>query len=203
MMELSITEIPFMQNIKIANFEQYAISDTGIVTALRNNKPLHPIKVPNGYLHVTLHMEDGRCKQVGIHRLVAEHFIPNPYHYTQINHKDGNKENNNVSNLEWCTPKQNMQHALKNNLCKGKRYTSFEDRVKWVHEVLDGKTVKELANETGRRLETLHKMLRETAKTLNLFHLWQERNKQLRVEVALRNLEKANAANKAKRQIHH
>ena len=186
-----------MKNLKIANFEQYTISDTGVVTALRNNKPLQPIKVPNGYLHVTLHMEDGRIKQVGIHRLVAEHFIPNPYHYSQVNHKDGNKENNRVENLEWCSAKQNMQHALKNNLCKGRRYTSFEDKTKWLHEVLDGKTVKELAQEAGRRAETLHKMLRDTAKVLNLHHLWQQRMHRLRLDVALRNLEKANDTHKA------
>lgn len=74
------------------------------------------------YYYVKLSKEN-MVKRKYIHRLVAEAFIPNPNNYPVVNHIDGNKQNNNVTNLEWCTSMYNTQHAFKNglvNIKKGK-----------------------------------------------------------------------------------
>lgn len=64
------------------------------------------------YYKVGLVDERGKVKQIHIHRLLATHFIPNPNNLPQVNHIDGNKKNNDLSNLEWVTRSQNMKHAV-------------------------------------------------------------------------------------------
>jgi hypothetical protein len=73
-------------------------------------KLLKPMKDRRGYLYVDL-KKDGQRKLHRIHRLVAEAFLLNPDNLPVVNHRDGNKENNHYSNLEWCTSSQNNKHA--------------------------------------------------------------------------------------------
>lgn len=73
----------------------------------------HPHK--KGYLMVSI-PKDGKEMRWQAHRLVAKAFIPNPNQLPQVNHLDGDKKNNAVSNLEWCTNMHNKQHAIKNGL---------------------------------------------------------------------------------------
>lgn len=70
-----------------------------------------------GYHQVSLSLL-GRRFHTGVHRLVAKAFLANPDNKEQVNHKDGNKSNNHVSNLEWATNQENIIHAYKNNLVK-------------------------------------------------------------------------------------
>ncbi len=71
-----------------------------------------------GYIIVCVSLGSrNRKKAFKIHRAVAETFIPNPNNLPVINHKDGNKLNNNVDNLEWCTQKDNVNHAYNEGLC--------------------------------------------------------------------------------------
>ena len=102
--------------LKIKDFEYYTIDKNGNVFSIRKNKYLKPyLDRKNGYLSVALH-KDGTHKNYRVHRLVAETFISNPSNLPQVNHIDGNKLNNNVENLEWCTSQQNIQHAWTNGL---------------------------------------------------------------------------------------
>lgn len=175
----------------IANYEnRYSITETGDVYNHATGKFLTPIKNPNGYLKVGLANGDGTQKQISIHQLVAMHYIPNPYRVDQINHIDGDKTNNCVRNLEWVTAKSNVEHAFKTGLRKG--YMSFEDKYKYLTEVLNGTQINDIAIVLGRRPETLHKMLRECAKSLGIHDQWQDQMKKNRTVVAIRNLEKVN-----------
>lgn len=104
----------------------YQVSDTGLVKAIsrivifadgrKRNYPekLLPIKEwfknGTGYLMVSL-TKHHKTKGFSVHRLVAEAFIPNPNNYTQVNHKDENKANNHVDNLEWCNAKYNNRYS--------------------------------------------------------------------------------------------
>ena len=94
---------------------KYQISNKGNVKSLnykRTNKTKIISPALSIYKTVTL-SKKSKTKTYYIHRLVAETFIPNEFNLPQVNHKDGDKYNNNVSNLEWCTEKENMHHARK------------------------------------------------------------------------------------------
>ena len=103
----------------------YQVSNLGRIKSLKRFKKNHSklqkvnekilklyINKRNGYVYRNLN-KNSLEKNHRVHRLVAETFIPNPNNLPQINHKDGNKQNNCVDNLEWCTCKENMQHAYK------------------------------------------------------------------------------------------
>lgn len=102
---------------QIKNFEYYYVDEHGNVYSEKTGKlkKLSPILTHYGYYDVGLTNSSG-TKKMYIHRLVAESFINNPNNLPQVNHIDGNKLNNNVSNLEWCTLKDNLKHARENGL---------------------------------------------------------------------------------------
>ena len=103
----------------IEGYEHYEVSNLGRVRSWINNKwrrrsapkilSLH--RLTKGYLGVSLSSAPKVSKTIKVHRLVAKAFIPNPDNLPQVNHKDENKTNNCVSNLEWCTNKYNLSYG--------------------------------------------------------------------------------------------
>lgn len=97
---------------KIKGFENYSISNLGNVKN-KNNELMTPQVSPTGYYTILLYKNKKPYNKC-MHRLVAENFINNPENKKIVNHKDLNKLNNNVNNLEWCTMKENSQHYHNN-----------------------------------------------------------------------------------------
>jgi len=94
----------------------------GVLKKVDCFKKIKPVKAKRGYLEVCLSkMSHSDRKSHKVHRLVAEAFVPNPDNKPHINHKDGNKLNNSFENLEWVTPKENVQHAIRIGLFKPKQ----------------------------------------------------------------------------------
>lgn len=91
---------------------KYQITSWGRVYSVDNEKFLNAERTEKGYLRVDLYDSHGMRKHHKVHRLVADAFIRNPYGKPQINHKDGNKTNNSVTNLEWVTDRENKDHQV-------------------------------------------------------------------------------------------
>jgi hypothetical protein len=108
----------------IVGFKDYQISNYGRVKSLKYNKKklLKSGVINSGYLIVCL--SNSKIKKFKlIHRLIAHAFIPNADNKPQVNHKDGNKHNNHIDNLEWVDHSENMKHAYRSGLhsMKGER----------------------------------------------------------------------------------
>lgn len=93
----------------------YFITEDGKVFNVQTKRYLKEQKSKNGYSVVRVTVNRIK-KTIRIHREVAKAFIPNPENKPQVNHIDGDKNNNKVSNLEWCTNQENADHAIKNGL---------------------------------------------------------------------------------------
>ena len=107
----------------IEEFTDYSISDNGQIKRIKYKKGynsgrlLKPARIKCGYLRVDLYNGGKRPKHKLIHRLVLENFKPiENMNNLDVNHKDGNKENNSLYNLEWLTRSENHKHAYSNKL---------------------------------------------------------------------------------------
>lgn len=111
-------------NIKQLKFNpQYFICDKGfIISTVRGLKILYPRIDKNGYTRCYIRdITSSKRKDYKLHRLVAEYFISNPNNYKVVNHIDGDKTNNKIENLEWCTYSYNNKHAYDTGLNHSKK----------------------------------------------------------------------------------
>lgn len=138
---------------KLNNFSNYVIFSDGNVFSCKRKRLMKLTLDKNiKYLRLSLRDDSGNIITYLVHRLVAEAFIPNPENKPEVNHIDGNKLNNNVSNLEWVTRKENMLHAhslgLRDNNGEGnpRDILSEEEVLAVYNDLLDGARVCDLAD---------------------------------------------------------
>ena len=136
------SQINTMEHIK--GYPQYLIDKKGNIYQITQIRIKKTLPNPTGYERITLSSHKKR-KNLYVHRLVADAFIPNPKNLPYVNHKDANRKNNSVENLEWCSSQQNMLHDSKLRKT-GKRLQAF---------TMDGKFVKEYESikAAGRELK--------------------------------------------------
>jgi len=128
--------------VAILGFPKYEISNLGNVRSFFKPKPLLLKQcIRRKYLSVTL-SNNQHTKSIRVHRLVALHFIKNDAQKPFVNHIDGNKYNNHVSNLEWCTCRENTIHAFKIGLRRGYKGAENKTAKKIQMCSVDGNTVR-------------------------------------------------------------
>lgn len=136
------------------------LSDGNIV--LQNGRFARLQKDSKGYLRWQAHLgtrDDVYTEKV--HRVIARHFLPNPENKPQVNHIDGDKTNNNVSNLEWCDNIQNMEHAIINGLVDNSSKVMNELGGQIAEAVIEGYIVKEIAKKNGISEKTIRRRVWE------------------------------------------
>ena len=146
---------------EISGFENYQVSSFGRVKSLGNNKKrkekiLKQNDDGDGYLHVKF-CKDGKEQSFRVHRLVAQAFIPNPNNFPQVNHKDENKANNRVENLEWCTHEFNSNYGTRNQRIS-EANTNHPSKSKAVVQLtLDGEFVAEYSSSKEAQRNGFHR----------------------------------------------
>ena len=143
---------------KTFSLEDYEITRDGRVINKHTGRTVKPQINGTGYYRV------GICGKLQfVHRLVAKKYIPNPENKPQVNHKDGNKLNNCVENLEWVTNRENSIHALKNGMMRIEEHHQFAKlkraQVAFIksHDDMSRKELAELFNVSPRTITDIRK----------------------------------------------
>lgn len=178
----------------------YMVSDLGRIVRVKKSKGtsgnniLTPVKNESGLYVKLRHNGDDVSKK--IHRLVAEAFIPNPKNKPQINHKDGNRWNNNVMNLEWVTQSENTKHSHKE---LNRKYTAYGENHSNSKSVSQYDKFGSLinvfgsTNEAGRQLKipftNIAKCARGERKSAGGF-IWKYENKEITIKSKIKHIPK-------------
>ena len=111
----------------VIEYDRYEVNQFGDIRHKERKRVLTQRPNNGGYLYVNFNIE-GHRKNFAVHRIVANAFIPNPNNYPEVNHKDGDRTNNNVTNLEWVSSSQNKIHAYQkeeNRASRGKQVEQY------------------------------------------------------------------------------
>lgn len=164
---------------KLKEYPMYRIYNTGKIYSEYLKKFIHQHDDNSGYLQVTLRGINGR-KTIKVHILVALAFIPNPYNKPEVNHKDCNKYNNKVTNLEWVTKHENMFHASINSYKKRENLSPLtEEMVRLIPTLLENRfSIKLIASLYRVGHVTIRNIIqKKTWKQLNLIFTKNEFNR--------------------------
>ena len=147
--------------------KEYSISITGIIKGKRKST-LKTRKDKDGYILVTIFGEENRHIQCKVHRLVAECFLLELNKSTdknQVNHKNGIKDDNRVENLEWVTPRENIQHSFSTGLNKGRPGANSKLSKKDVYEIY-------ISNDTLTNLSKIYQVSYDTIANIKNKRTW-------------------------------
>ena len=138
-----------LRSLSVLGFPLYAIDSEGNIWSHKTKKFLVPVKDKYGYFRIHIVDETGKPRTLLIHRLVAKMFLPTQEPSLQIDHIDGNKQNNKVSNLRWVSNRENAHYAMKNGLMPHAVFM-FEDVVRRICvDLANGISVAEISKKTG------------------------------------------------------
>lgn len=126
---------------------EYMLSEAGVLYRVEDGVLTKIIPTLNAEYPYWIISINGDWHTISCHILMAQTFMPNPYNYRIVNHKDGDKHNWSLSNLEWCTQSQNILHAQRNDLIP--HTTKHDVVVQICEDILNGKTNKEISDVYG------------------------------------------------------
>ena len=136
-------------SLDFLGFSNYGISSEGLVCSYNTNKVMNPHHDRRGYQRIGLIDDQGKYKTCTVHSLVAKMFIPNPEDKPQVDHIDGNKDNNSELNLRWVTNLENAHYAMETGLMPHAVFDSDDSVRKVCQQLQDGVSPAKIAKETG------------------------------------------------------